>query len=274
MKVWLNDGLVDGADAVLSVFDHGVTVGDGIFETAKIVDDVPFALTRHLDRLHRSAVGLGLTVDAIHVRKAVDSVIAANRPLPLARLRITVTGGRAPLGSDRADAVPSLVVAVAAMSPWPAYGDVVTVPWIRNERAATVGLKTTSYADNVVALARAHDAGAQEAIFGNGRDELCEGTGSNIFVGVDGALVTPPLSSGCLPGVTRALLIEWLGDVEERAVPLAALARADEAFLASSTRDVQPIRLVDGVALPACPGTLTNRAGKVFAERSAANADP
>jgi branched-chain amino acid aminotransferase len=103
---------------------------------------------------------------------------------------------------------------------------------------------------------------------------LCEGTGTNVFIGLDGALVTPPLTSGCLPGVTRALLLEWLGDVEERPVPLAALAGADEAFLASSTRDVQPIRAVDGVPLPAAAGPLTSRAAAVFAEHAAATPDP
>jgi branched-chain amino acid aminotransferase len=274
MKVWLDDRVVDEDHARISVFDHGITVGDGIFETAKIVDGVPFALSRHLDRLAHSASGLGLKIGRDRVRAAVDATITANAPLPLARLRITVTGGRAPLGSDRADVAPTLVVAVAHAQPWPAHSDVVTVPWTRNERAATAGLKTTSYADNVVALAYARAAGAHEAIFANNGGELCEGTGTNVFVGIDGVLVTPPLLSGCLPGVTRALLIEWLGDVVERPLPAAALATAAEAFLASSTRDVQPIRLVDGVPLPACPGPLTDHAAAVFAERATANPDP
>jgi len=274
MKVWVDDVLLDADDAAVSVFDHGITVGDGVFETAKVVDGVAFALTRHLDRLQQSSAGLGLAIDRARVRDGVSAVIDANSPLPLARLRITVTGGHAPLGSDRADATPSLIVAVAPTTPWPAYADVITVPWTRNERAATAGLKTTSYADNVVALARAHEAGAQEAIFPNNRGELCEGTGTNIFIGLDGALVTPPLSSGCLPGVTRALLVEWLADIVERPTPMASLAQASEAFLASSTRDVQPIRMVDGVPLPATPGPLTQHAATVFAERAAANPDP
>jgi branched-chain amino acid aminotransferase len=274
MKAWVNGRLVDESDAKISVFDHGVTVGDGVFETAKIVRGVPFGLSRHLQRLVHSAAGLGLHVDLAHVRTAVTEVLAENEVAPLMRLRITLTGGRAPLGSDRGDSATSVVVAVAPMSPWPESADVVSVEWTRNERAATAGLKTTSYADNVVALARARDAGAQEAIFPNNRGELCEGTGTNIFIGLDGELVTPPLSSGCLPGVTRALLIEWLGDVVERPTPIASLGMASEAFLASSTRDVQPIRLVDGVALPATPGPLTQRAAAVFAERAATNPDP
>ena len=82
--------------------------------------------------------------------------------------------------------------------------NVIVVPWVRNDRGATAGLKTTSYAENVRALAYAHERGASEAMFGNTRDELCEATGSNVFVVRDGVAVTPQGSSGCLLGVTRA----------------------------------------------------------------------
>jgi branched-chain amino acid aminotransferase len=149
------------------------------------------------------------------------------------------------------------------------------VPWPRNERGALAGLKTTSYAENVVALHYANERGAGEAVFSNIRGELCEGTGTNVFVGLQGRLVTPPLTSGCLAGVTRGLLVEWLPDwLEERSLPTSQLAEADEAFLASTTRDVQPIRAVDGHALPTCPGPLTRRAMEVFAEHSARMPDP
>src|SRR6185312_15506122 len=93
---------------------------------------------------------------------------------PRARLRVTVTGGPAPFGSDRGDAKATVIIATAPLADWPATADVVVVPWTRNERAATAGLKTTSYADNVVALHYAHERGASEAIFGNTRGELCE----------------------------------------------------------------------------------------------------
>ena len=83
------------------------------------------------------------------------------------------------------------------------------VPWVRNERSAVAGLKTTSYAENVVALAYAKERGAIEAVFANTRGELCEGTGSNVFVVRDGVVWTPPLDSGCLAGITRALAVEW-----------------------------------------------------------------
>jgi branched-chain amino acid aminotransferase len=274
VKVWVDTHLVDERDAHISVFDHGFTVGDGVFETAKVVNGVPFAITRHLERLVQSARGLGLHVNPTQVRTAVTEVLAENAVLPLGRLRITVTGGHAPLGSDRGGAPPSLVVAVAEGKAWPPTADVAVVPWVRNERAATAGLKTTSYADNVVALAHAHHAGAAEAIFGNTVGNLCEGTGTNVFLAVEGRLVTPPLGSGCLPGVTRALLLDWLGVVDEVDVPLSALQQAREAFLTSSTRDIQPIGAVDGHVLPAAPGPLTQHAMDVWKEREAANPDP
>ena len=112
MKIWLDGGLQDIESARVSVFDHGLTVGDGIFETVKAVDGRPFALTRHLDRLTRSARGLGLPdPDLDEVRRACAAVLEAN-PMPLGRLRITYTGGHGPLGSDRGEHGPTLVVAL------------------------------------------------------------------------------------------------------------------------------------------------------------------
>jgi branched-chain amino acid aminotransferase len=268
VTIWVDGELVEPGRPVLRADDHGVTVGDGVFETMKVIDGRPFALRRHLDRLVASAAGLGLAVDLDVVRAGVEEVLVQEQPAR-ARLRVTVTGGPAPFGSDRGDATPTVIIATAPLSDWPATADVVVVPWTRNERAATAGLKTTSYADNVVALHYAHERGAAEAIFANTRGELCEGTGSNIFVGIAGELITPPLDSGCLSGITRDLIVEWVGDVAERALPIEALADADEAFLASTTRDVQPIRAVDGKLLPAAPGPLTSRAAEVFAQRSA-----
>jgi branched-chain amino acid aminotransferase len=277
MKVWVDGAVVEADQARVSVFDHGLTVGDGVFETAKVVDGVPFALTRHLDRLASSARGLGLTSpedDAL--RDAVSAALAANADAVAAgplRLRITLTGGTSPLGSDRGQAGPTLVVALAPLTAWAPTAKVVVVPWTRNERAATAGLKTTSYADNVVALAHAKAHGGSEAVLANTAGMLCEGTGSNVFVVLAGELVTPPLTSGCLAGVTRALVLEWTGAVE-RDVPLGALLEADEVFLTSSTRDVQAVHAVGDDAYPDAPGPLTRQAAATFAERAAADVDP
>jgi branched-chain amino acid aminotransferase len=272
--VWINGELYAPEDAQVSVFDHGILVGDGVFETIKAVRGVSFALTRHLDRLAVSAAGLGLPEpDLDAIRQGTLDVLAAAPAWDLARIRITFTSGIGPLGSDRGSSGATAVVAVAAQKPFPATGDVSVVPWPRNERGALSGLKTTSYGDNAKALVYAHDHGGAEAIFGNLAGNLCEGTGSNVFLARGGRLITPPLSSGCLAGITRALVLEWVGG-EEEDVPLEAFSEADEAFLTSTTRDVQPIRAVDGKVFATAPGPVTRKAIEVFASRGAADLDP
>jgi branched-chain amino acid aminotransferase len=276
--LWVNGELVAAGEARLSVLDHGFTVGDGVFETMKVVRDgegraTAFALRRHLARLRRSAAAVGLDVgrDDDELRAAVADVLAsATDP---GRVRVTVTGGIGPLGSWRGETRASVVVAAAPGRVRAPVARVVTVPWRRNEHSALAGVKSTSYADNVIALRSAEAQGADEAVLANTAGHLCEGTGTNVFVGIGGRLVTPPLTSGCLAGVTRELLLE-VADVAEEDLPLSALAGADEAFLTSSTRDVQPIEAVDGARLPACPGPLTAAARDAFAALAAEFIDP
>jgi branched-chain amino acid aminotransferase len=272
--IWLNGALVAGDRPAINASDHGLLVGDGVFETAKVVDGEAFALTRHLARLRHSAEGLGLTLPRTddELRAGVAEVIEANQP-GVGRLRITVTGGPGPLGSARGKDGPTVLIATGPAGTWPPDAAVVVVPWPRNERSPVAGLKTTSYAENVVALAHATERGAGEALFANLVGDLCEGTGSNVFVGLDGRLVTPPLGSGCLAGITRDLVIET-SDAVETDVSLEDFARADEAFLTSSTRDVQPISTVDGRALPHCPGPLTMSATEAFTALMALTLDP
>ncbi|MEU6667795.1 aminodeoxychorismate lyase [Streptomyces sp. NPDC046727] len=273
MRIWLDGGLRDLESARVSVLDHGLTVGDGVFETVKAVDGEPFALTRHLDRLTRSARGLGLPdPDHDEVRRACTAVLEAN-PMPLGRLRITYTGGHGPLGAGRGEHGTTLVVAVGETTGRPDSTAVITVPWTRNERGALTGVKTTSYAENIVALARAHQHGASEALFGNTVGQLCEGTGSNVFVVLDGEIHTPPLASGCLPGITRDLVIEWT-DAQETDLPLDVLRHADEIFLTSTLRDVQAVHRVDDRELPGAPGPVTAEAMLLFDERSGQDLDP
>lgn len=262
----------------ISPLDHGLLVGDGVFETMRVYGGVPFAWTRHLRRLERSAAGIGLTVPSVAtLREQADAVLDANG-LTEARLRITITGGPAPLGSERAVVEPTVVIAASALTAWPETADVVVVPWTRNEGAATAGLKTISYADNVRALAYAHEHGAGEAVFPNTRHELCEATGSNVFVVREERLLTPPAESGCLLGVTRALVLELAAtvgiDAAETTLPIGALADADEAFLSSTTREVQAIAHVDGAALPVAPGPATRCLADAFVELVARDLDP
>ena len=277
MKVWSNGDLLDAADVRISPFDHGLTVGDGVFETIDIRRGQPFALTRHLQRLARSADGLGIAVpDLDLVRRAVDEVVAANRP-ERAAIRVTVTSGDGPIGSGRGDGGPTILVYIRPTKAWPPSEAVWVVPWPRNERGALAGVKTTSYGENAKALAYAHERGASEAIFGNTLGNLCEGTGTNVFVVTEGELITPPLGAGCLAGVTRELVLELGLGALERDLPLSALAKADEAFLTSTTRDVGPIASVDGTPLPngtGGPGPVAKRCQSAFEALVARTLDP
>jgi branched-chain amino acid aminotransferase len=182
------------------------------------------------------------------------------------------------MGSGRGDALPSLVVTAGPMELSREPTAVITVTHTRNERGALAGLKTTSYAENVIALAEANHQGASEAIFANTRGDLCEGTGTNVFLAYQDELNTPPLSSGCLAGVTRALLIEALAmrgiRVSQVPLPLEALATSREAFLVSTAREVQPISSVDGTAITAAPGPLTEAAMEAWDQAYAAGGDP
>ena len=276
--LWLDGQLVSAGEAGVSPFDHGLLVGDGVFETLRVYNGVPFAWTRHHQRLVRSAAGLGLsTPGSEELRSAVNAVLAANG-LTAGRVRLTVTGGPSPLGSERGHGPPTVIVVASPAVPWPPTVDVVIVPWSRNENGAVAGLKTTSYAENVRALAYARESDAGEAVFLNTRGELCEATGSNLFVIRDGAVRTPPPDAGCLLGVTRALVLELCADngvpADEAVLGPQALHDSDEAFLTSSTREVQPIGHVDGRALPASPGPTSEKLAALLTELIARDPDP
>lgn len=250
MRVWVHDA--SGPDSEPAYEATGVP-GEGLFEAVKVVDGAPFALARHLDRLGRGARALGLPeLDEAAVRRGVSAVLAEGA-LPLGRIRITYASGRPP----------RLTVAAESMAPWAGPAVLVTASHPRNERAPLTGLKATAYVDNLISLARARRLGASEAVFANQAGLLCEGTTSNVFYVVDGELRTPSLASGCLDGVTRALVLEWYGarEVDEPLEEVAALAT--EVFLVSTTRDVQGVSRWDGRELGA-PGPVTTSVAEVW----------
>jgi branched-chain amino acid aminotransferase len=277
VRVWVNGEMVDPGAPSIAALDHGVTVGDGVFETCKVVEGVPFALKRHARRLDRSMAGLGLPAADHRVIDAGIKSVLAGEPIAYGRLRYTVTAGAGPLGSDRHDSSLTYIVTAGPQRPNPETAKLVVVPWTRNERGATSGLKTTSYAENVVALAYAQEHAAVEAIFANTAGNLCECTGSNVFVVVDGEILTPDLASGPLAGVTRELVIEWcLSEgltVRTEPLPMSILEQADEVFITSSTKDVLAVHAVDD-RLVAAPGPLTARAAEIFARLSIERLDP
>ena len=273
LRVWVNGELVGAAsEAHISAIDAGVVTGNGVFEALKVTADGPFAVQRHLDRLDRSALALAMPrPDHAFIRAGIDAVLEG-RTFADGKIRITYTAGAGPLGSQAAFGPPTVVVAADRRELAPASAVVVTSPWTRNEHGALAGVKSTSYAENVRTLAYAREQGASEAILLNTAGHVCEGTGSNLFCVFGSRIVTPPLVSGPLAGITRELVLEWC-DVQEEDLTLAEAMTADEVFLTSSLRDVQAVHRWDALEL-ASPGPVTTEVTRTFAQRSAANLEP
>ncbi|TDU64031.1 branched-chain amino acid aminotransferase [Prosthecobacter fusiformis] len=267
--LWLNGSLQAAHEARLSPLDHGLLVGDGVFETLVVRAGQPFAGAEHYERLARScqATGLVCITEAVFY-ESIRAVTQANG-LQDARVRITLTSGDGPLGSDRGAGQGTVLVVATPLKPWPPTENVYLAPWTRNTRSALAGVKSVSYGENVRALLYAKERGCGEALLANEQDQLCEGTGSNVFVVVQGQLKTPPLASGCLAGITRQLVLracEKAGIVYQVVdMPSAVLEECEEAFLTSSTRDVHPIATLSGRTLQA-PGPVTQRVQQAFAE--------
>ncbi len=268
--IFYNGELRQADEVQISPFDHGLLTGDGVFETLVAYDGVPFAAGRHYQRMTHAADVLGLSVpDESELMTAMKKVLEANQ-LKSARIRVTITGGTSPLSSERGTEGETFLVAVSPVPEYPKAAAVITVPFSRNEKGALAGLKTTSYGENVVAQRIARQQGAHEAIFGNTAGNLCEGSMTNVFVVKNGALSTPPLTCGCLPGVTRALTIELARDAgigcQEIDSPLSELTHVDEVFLTSTLREIQPVESVNGTAI-ATPATgICNQLKELFAK--------
>src|SRR5215217_7762363 len=273
LTVWVNGVRYESQSAAtVPATDHGVVVGDGVFEALKVTHAGPFAVQRHLNRLSRSAAAMGLPApDHARIRAAIEEVLDG-REFDHGRLRITYTGGLGPLSSLAAYGPPTLVVAAGPAELPAAFTSIVTAPWTRNEHGALSGVKSTSYAENVRTLAYATRRRATEAIFLNTEGNVCEGTGTNIFVVMDGTIVTPPLSSGPLSGITREVIMEWCV-LEERVLTLRERIRANEVLITSALRQLQagPRRNEHdlGTSHP-----MTDHIAATFAERSSAIIDP
>ncbi len=278
LAVWVDGKLHDPADPHFRADDHGIVVGDGVFETLLVIPGpagpTAFAISRHLRRLKTSAdaMGLALTHSDDELRNAIAVCLTAAPDAGVAR--ITVTSGVGPLSSKRGGGATRTAVMVSAPPPptEPATA-VVTASGRRNERGLMVGIKSTSYAENVLALRAAHEQGASEAIFVDTQGRVSEGTGTNIFWVADGALYTPSFDTGCLAGITRELILEHL-DVTEAHLAGDDFAHVEEAFLSSSIRCVQSIGSINGTALRTVDGDITRKAAAVIADLIATNPDP
>ncbi len=197
----------------VSATDHGLVVGDGVFEALKVTDAGAFAVRRHLARLTRSA----RRPRPAGARSRPAPRGHRRRARPVATSPTASSGSPTPAARARSDRRPRTGRRRWSWRPRPptrppATTAVVTAPWSRNEHGALAGVKSTSYAENVRALAYAAERGAGEAIFLNTAGNVCEGTGTNIFCVFGDEVVTPPLTAGPLAGITRELLLEWCDD--------------------------------------------------------------
>jgi branched-chain amino acid aminotransferase len=257
--VWihLNGRLVPEEEALVSVFDRGFLYGDGVFESMRAAGGVVFRLKRHLERLFRSAEGIGLdlTAAAPALAAAPGEVLEANR-LSEARIRLTVTRGTGRPG-DYVEALgpPTVVVSAAPFQELDeslyAGGVRVMIPRRRQIPPDSLdpAIKSTSRLGSVLARLEARDRGAFEAVLLDGGGHLTEGTVSNIFLVVTGRLLTPPAPAGGLPGITREAVLELARaaaiEVSEERLPAELLADAQEAFLTNTSWEVLPIVQVD-----------------------------
>lgn len=271
MNVWLNGALVDHDEARVSHADHGLLVGDGIFETLRVYEGMPFGLDEHLTRLFVGASALGLPApEPAELAGAVRDVLSANE-LTNARVRITMTSGTGPPGLARSGRRPTVIVTAVPLVPWPATATAVLSLFRRDAQSPLAGVKTTSLAKSVVALEEARAAGADEAILLNDRGELCEATTANVFCVLGGRIETPALSSGCLAGITRDHVLDLARaagfDTVEARLPANVLREAEELFLTSSTREIQPLVALDGQPVGSGePGPVTVRLADAYTQ--------
>ncbi len=248
-----NGSLCETNSVGISVFDGVVRHGQGVFETLASYRGVPFIKELHFARLRNGAEVLDLPCPSNDVLSAaMAEVLSANElsSLELARIRITLTNPPYCHDSGGESGAESWFVEATAAGDRPSTVRAITVPYVRNDQGALAGLKTVNYGENHVALKHAGVAGAEEAFFGNTRGELCEVIWSNVFVHIGGTYLTPPLTSGCLPGVTRSLVLELFKSLGvpcgEASLPMSALSGIQSAFLTSTLREIQPVSFLNG----------------------------
>jgi branched-chain amino acid aminotransferase len=266
------------AEAKISVYDRGFLYGDSVFETIRTYGGKLFALEMHIDRLEESAakMHIALPVDkATIVAETRRAVEEANNPESYARVMLTRGGGPLGLDTDLADG-PTRVILVEPlqMPPKEHYERGIAAACIETVRAsdAADSAKLGNYLASVLALRKAKEAGAVEALVVNRDGLVVEGTTSNIFAVVRGGLVTPPLDIGILAGITRAEVLAAAAElgipVDERAMTATELYAVDELFITSSIREVLPVVVVDGHTIgTGTPGSITRRLHRAFRAR-------
>lgn len=236
MKIWLNDRLVDegSSEATLPLNDRSFLLGEGVFETILTVGAQPVALDRHIARLRHGAQSLGFSCpssDAIAV--AVTSLLQSTSDINVGRMRITLSASS------------TFLITHQRYMEWSEPASLVTYPFPFNAKSPLQKIKSTSYGEYLHAFRYAKERNADDALLFNTQDLVMEASTANIIALIGGRWVTPPLSAGPLPGITRELLIEW-GLLTERELLFEELQRCESVALISSLRSIQPVSEING----------------------------
>ena len=269
-KIWLDGQIVDEADAKISVFDHGVLYGDGVFEGIRIYDGCVFRLREHLDRLWSSAkyIMLEIPMSRDELVDAVAKTVRANE-LRNGYIRLVVTRGIGDLGLSPSNCGKASIFIIAAnirLYPEEDYNngmEIVTVPTRRFNVGSWNGrVKSCNYLNNIMAKIEGQIAGAREALMLDHNGMVVECTGDNIFIVKDGVVNTPPVYLGALRGVTRDAIMELAEqrgmEVREDPFTRFEIFDADECFLTGTAAEVIPVTRLDGRTIAGgCPGPVT-----------------
>ena len=263
--IWCNGQWLDALDFTAMPTDRGFMHGLGLFETILAVDGRPIFAERHLARLVAGCERLGWTMGLLDFSAIMAGLIVRNElEKGRSRIRLAISAGSGPVHDLElgADHVVWMLATPAAEPPLTTTANL--SPWVRNERSALSGLKCASYAENLIALEHAARLGFEETVFLNTSGLLCEAATSNVFLVKNGEVFTPSLESGCLPGITRAVVFEMAARLgiscSECDLTTADLASADELFLTSSIRGLMGVSRFGARTLPAGPVTRALRA--------------
>jgi len=279
MKVWINGELIDKENARISVFDHGVLYGDGVFEGIRVYGGRIFRCADHVDRLYTSAktIRLPLAMTKQEITAAIERTVAANGVVN-GYIRLVVTRGPGTLGLDHDKCSGGVVFIIAEqlkMYPQEMYDNGMAVIIAKTRRITASMIppwaKSCNYLNNILAKAEAIDAGVSEAVMLNTDGNVAEATGDNIFIVSDGTVITPPPEADILVGVTRKVVMELAEKLgipfQERTVTPDQLHAADECFLTGTGAEVIAVTQVDGRAIGSGkPGPITNRLLAAFRE--------
>src|SRR3954467_3988014 len=279
MKIYIDGKFYDEKNARISVFDHGLLYGDGIFEGIRAYNGRVFKLKEHIDRLFYSAKAILLTIPLSHdgISQAVIDTCRRNKIRDgYIRLVVTRGGGGLGLNPNRCKR-PSIIVIADKIQLYPVESyegglDIVTVPTVRNLHSAlNPAIKSLNYLNNIMAKIEANNSGCEEAIMLNAEGYVSECTGDNIFIVKGNQLFTPPLSAGALYGITRGVVMDLARQaglqVSEPNLTRYDLFNADECFLTGTGAEVVPVVKIDGRVIGSgIPGPRTRDLVKKYHE--------